>query len=159
MQNITTPEELKALNPDLYYKVYNIGFRDGYNDDFDGCYDSICEEYYEDEEYEYKQSIFDDYQYEKATALDGSNRYYIHTHKDAAVTFITELLEKEYTSTQNYEDFIRLYNFKWTRLFVVFNPTHKVFAVETNITVIDEYYPHLVNAEELDLDTIYKKYI
>jgi hypothetical protein len=66
---------------------------------------------------------------------------------------------QEYTTTQDYENFIRLINLKWTRLFVIFNPTHKVFAVETNITVIDEYYPHLVDAEELDLNTIYKKYI
>jgi hypothetical protein len=164
MQNITTPEELKALNPELYSKIYGIGFRDGYNNGYNNHedyidYENNCIEECEDTEYEYEESIFDNYQDEKAIALDGSNRYYIHIYADAAIKLITDLVDKEYTTTQDYKNFIRLINLKSTKLFVVFNPTHKVFAVETNITVIDEYYPHLVDAEKLDLNTIYKKYI
>jgi hypothetical protein len=51
----------------------------------------------------------------------------------------------------NYQRFMDGYNAEWYKFFVVFNPMHREFAVETDINVINEYYPNLTNAKEVDI--------
>lgn len=129
-------EQFKEQFPELYLEIYNVGYTDG-------CMEPNEPNYFTKDNDNYPQyavptddserfGMFGTWQeiYNKAEALDLAN--YKAGNRDWKVFM------------DNYKD--------WTGkiMYIAWNPTHKQFAVESDSSVIDECYPHLVNAKEND---------
>ena len=145
----TKLEQFEEQHPELYKEIYNIGYEQGKKDKFNSIYNyDVDDNYHFDDNVELTQ--YED-RYVDSQPNDDTDRYYILVNKQQAFIFINKIISLGYNTTMNYQRFMDGYNAEWYKFFVVFNPMHREFAVETDINVINEYYPNLTNAKEVDI--------
>jgi len=139
----TKLEQFEEQHPELYKEIYNLGYEKGRKDEFDSIYHYDIDYDHIDQDTPITQ--------DDIKPNDDTDRYYILVNKQQAFIFINKLISLGYNTTMNYQRFMDGYNAEWYKFFVVFNPMHREFAVETDINVINEYYPNLTNAKEVDI--------
>ena len=141
-------EQFKEQFPELYLEIYNVGYTDG----------RATEQYQYDAEnpaeYDEGMGPEDEPSYPQyAVPTDDSERFCMFgTWQEVYNKAQTLILADYKAGNKNWTDFMNNYS-GWTGkiMYIAWNPTHKQFAVESDATVIDECYPHLVNAQEKDI--------
>lgn len=132
-------EQFKEQFPSLYAEIYQLGYIEAttasmYNDEPNDDYDN---------------NPFQDYpQY--AVPADDSKRFCYFDSWDNVRNKAIELENQGYIAgNANWQEFMDGYK-HWNehKMYIAWNPTHKQFAVESDYSVINEYYEHLVGAEE-----------
>ncbi len=128
-------EQFQEQYPELYQQVFDLGVA------------SVQDYDYGDDPNDYP----DDYPDEphRKTPTDTSTRFlakgttdYIHL---AALGLESEGYE---SGNRDWREFLEGYDhWKWP-MYIAWNPTHKLFAVESSSSTLDEIYPHLVGATE-----------
>jgi hypothetical protein len=136
----TEIEQFKEQYPELYQEIFDLGYS-SYRlqaELYDELYDKDKEPPYEPE----PEPI--------AKREDSSERFYIYDSWHVVNDNAEHLDRVGYTSRMDWKRFMNNYK-GWDKMYIVWNPTHKVFAVESDISVIDAYYPHLVNATHISV--------
>ena len=147
----TKVEQFQEQFPELYQEIYNLGYRDGQ------AYGHYSEENYQDYPAELDEGMgYDEdnnpsyYELEYAKPEDGSPRYCLWDSWQL-VYERAEMLEAEgyKAGNKDWKEFMQTYK-DWKQwMYIAWNPTHKQFAVESDSGVIDENYPHLVDASNV----------
>ena len=141
MKTITIKTEIEQFQeqcPELYQQIWTIGydaaqsFLDDYQDD---SYDSPWGEP------------------EYAKRVDESARYYYSGTWQEVYDRALKLDSAEFKDgNRGWKEFMGEYKeFQYT-MYIAWNPTHKQFVVESDMGAINEYYPHLVDAEFNDIN-------
>jgi hypothetical protein len=131
----TKVEQFKEQFPELYQEIYDLGYADGQ------AYGHYSEDPYE-------ESPWEDSYY--AVPTDDSERFCHfgswNTIRDKAAALENSGYK---AGNRDWREFLNAYrNWDNHQMYIAWNPTHKVFAVESDPGVIDELYPDLVNAKE-----------
>lgn len=135
----TKVEQFKEQFPSLYAEIYQLGYMDATNTLMSSPEDDLCDDY--NNPFNYDRSY--------AVPKDDSERYCLFgpwaTVKDKAAA-----LENSgyYAGNNDWRNFMQNYKDREYPMYIAWNPTHGLFAVESDPSVIDEFYPHLVNAKE-----------
>jgi hypothetical protein len=132
-------EQFKEQFPSLYAEIYQLGYMEAttasmYNDEPNDDYDN---------------NPFQDYP-EYAVPADDSKRFCYFGSWDSVRNKAIELEHQGYIAgNADWHGFMDGYK-HWNEkiMYIAWNPTHKQFAVESDSGVINEYYEHLVGAEE-----------
>jgi len=125
----TEIEQFKEQCPELYQQIYDLGYSAGKFDE------------HEEPPYEPEPEPI-------AKPEDNSERFYIWDTWQVVNDNAEHLDRVGYTSRMDWKRFMNNYK-GWDKMYIAWNPTHKVFAVESDPSVIDAYYPHLVNAKNV----------
>jgi len=133
----TKVEQFKEQFPELYQEIYNLGYADGQ------AYGHYSEDPYE----EYP---FDDEPTAYAQPTDDSERFHMGDSWEAVNNKAKELVNQGYQAgNRDWKDFMNAYK-DWKQwMYIAWNPTHKLFAVESDPGVINELYPHLVDSKNV----------
>ena len=134
----TKVEQFQEQFPELYQEIYNLGFMDS--------------RHYEDNFIEYDELDNDPsyYEPEYAKPLDDSKRYCLWDSWELVYKKAKMLEAEGYTAgNRDWKNFMQSYKTCKQLMYIAWNPTHKLFAVESDVSVIDERYPHLVNASNV----------
>lgn len=140
-------EQFKEQFPELYLEIYNVGYTDG----------RTTEQYQYDAENpaEFDESMGpddnDNYpQY--AVPTDDSERFCMFGTWQEVYNKAGALDLADYKAgNKDWKVFMNSYKDWKNIMYIAWNPTHKQFAVESDASVIDECYPHLVNPQEKDI--------
>lgn len=140
MKEITIKTEIEQFQeqyPELYQQVYYLGYQNAYNE--------LQNNRHNDDD--------DDY---NCKPLDDSKRYYMYNSWFKIYEKATSLIMNGYTSYfgdgDDWKEFMNLHQDDKS-IYLVWNPTHKLFAIETSHWVIDRLHPHLSNADPYYLIT------
>jgi hypothetical protein len=130
----TKVEQFKEQFPELYQEIYDIGYTDG----------QANNQYGEDP---YEGSPWDNEAPTYAQQADNSERFHMWNTWETINNKAQELVDQGYQAgNRNWIDFMNVYK-DWKQcMYIAWNPAHKLFAVESDLGVIDEFYPHLVNS-------------
>ena len=109
----------------------------------------IRDSHYEDDSYD--PSPWDEPQYAKR--VDESARYYYSGTWQEVYNRGIKLDSAGFKAgNRDWKEFMGQYKeFQYT-MYIAWNPTHKQFVVESDMGAINEYYPHLVDAEFNDIN-------
>lgn len=141
----TKVEQFKEQFPELYQEIYNLGYSNGYGAKYYS--DDLPIDYHEDYPDYDKDNDPSYYQPEYAKPEDDSERYCIIAHHSVIYGKAEELENQGYKAgNRDWREFMNSYKDWEYRMYIAWNPTHKQFAVESDGSVIDERYPHLVGA-------------
>jgi len=138
-------EQFKEQFPELYLEIYNVGYTDG----------RATEQYqYDDEnpaEFDEGMGHDDDASYPQyAVPTDFSERFYSYDDWEIVYKKAQDLEFEGYKAgNTDWEKCMSMHKYR-DHMFIVWNPTHKQFVVESDIGVVNELYPHLVNAKKND---------
>lgn len=134
----TKVEQFKEQFPTLYAEIYQLGYMDatksltGFEEQDDNPFNCYPE---------------------YAVPRDDSKRFCLFGSWTKITDKATELENKGYRAgNRDWRDFMDNYgNWSDKTMYIAWNPTHMLFAVESDHGVINELYPDLVNAEEEEL--------
>lgn len=147
MKTITIKTELEQFQeqyPELYQQIWTIGYDAANNEGIPNCQADS----YEDDSYE---SYWDGPQY--ARRVDESARYYYLGTWQEIYDRALKLDSAGFKAgNKDWKEFMGHYKGTDFNMYVAWNPTHKQFVVESNMGPINEYYPHLVDAEFNDIN-------
>ena len=133
----TKVEQFKEQFPELYQEIYNLGYADG----------QAYGHYSEDP---YVESPFYDESPAYTQPTDESERFHMWDSWEAVNDKAQELIHQGYQAgNRDWIDFMNSYKHWKQWMYIAWNPTHKLFAVESDPGVIDELYPHLVNSKDV----------
>ena len=137
----TKVEQFKEQFPELYQEIYDLGYADGQ------AYGHYSEDPYEEPPYE--ESSWEGTHY--AVPTDDSERFHMWDSWEAVNDKANELFNQGYQAgNRDWKVFIHGYK-DWKQwMYIAWNPTHKLFAVESDPGVIDELYPHLVDSKDVE---------
>lgn len=141
----TEIEQFQEQYPELYQQIFDLGYnscleqKELYENSSNSDYDEWPVEFDEG------MGFYDNYP-EKCNPTDNSERYFKHDTWDAIYKKAQDLEFEGYKAGN--KDWCKfMLSYKDTKnMYIAWNPTHKQFAVESMPEVIDELYPHLVNA-------------
>ena len=135
----TKVEQFKEQFPLLYDEIYQLGYMDATNTLMSSPEDDLCDDY---NPFNYDRSY--------AVPTDDSERF-CHYGSWGTIRDKASALENSgyKAGNRDWREFLNAYR-DWPnhQMYIAWNPTHKVFAVESDPGVIDELYPDLVNAKE-----------
>jgi len=137
----TELEQFKEQYPVLYKQVYDLGYKDGQNhrNDQEEAYRQMIEE-------DNDPSIYEPHPKQKRQ--DDSERFCVVGDWNKIFSMATSLSDAGYTSgNRNWKVFMQSYADYGYNMLIAYNPTHKLFVVESDYGVIEEIYPHLVDAK------------
>lgn len=139
-------EQFKEQFPELYLEIYNVGYTDG---------KSIEQYQYDDEnpaEFDEGMGPDDNDNYPQyAVPTDDSERFGMFGTWQEVYNKAVTLADYK-AGNKDWRIFMNSYKDRSGKImYIAWNPTHKQFAVESDASVIDEYYPHLVNAQEVNI--------
>lgn len=142
MKTITIKTELEQFQeqyPELYQQIWTIGYDAAHNEGIP----NFEADSYEDDSY---KSYWDSPQY--ARRVDESARYYYLGTWQEIYDRALKLDSAGFKAgNKDWKEFMQHYKGTDFNMYVAWNPTHKQFVVESNMGPINEYYPHLVDAE------------
>ena len=146
MKTITIKTELEQFQeqcPELYQQIWTIGYDAANNEGRD-----YYEEYYQNDSH---GSPWGEPTY--ARRIDESARYYYSGIWQEVYNRALKLDSAGFKAgNRDWKEFMGQYKEFGYLMYVVWNPTHKQFAVECDMGAINEYYPHLVDAEFNDIE-------
>lgn len=120
----TKVEQFKEQFPELYQEIYNLGY-------IQGCGDN----HYSDDNYE--EPWYPEPE-------DDSERFYMYSNWNTIYEKAQDLEFEGYKAGN--KDWPRfMISYDGQDMYIAWNPTHKLFAVESDDCTINELYPHLVN--------------
>jgi hypothetical protein len=132
----TKVEQFKEQFPSLYAEIYQLGYMDATNTLMSSP---------EDDPYIDDTPFYDNHQH--AIPTDDSERFHMWDSWEAVNDKAHELFNQGYKAgNRDWIDFMNSYKHWKQWMYIAWNPTHKLFAVESDPGVIDELYPHLVTA-------------
>ena len=138
----TEIEQFQEQYPELYQQIFDLGYN---------SYKLQQELYDEENPSKYDEGM--DYEPypdpEPAKPEDDSERFCIWDTWQNVYEQAQHLVKSEYTTRMDWKMFMTNYQDHARFMYIAWNPTHKIFAVESDPSVIDVYYPHLVNATDL----------
>jgi hypothetical protein len=133
----TKVEQFKEQFPELYLEIYNIGYTDA----------NINEQYQDEYKYNYDYQNEYDFDYQDVIPTDDSERFSLSDSWEIINNKALELQSCGYTAgNRDWVEFMESYKHHGYTMYIAWNPTHKQFAVETDCGIINQNYPHLVNA-------------
>ena len=142
----TKVEQFKEQFPELYQEIYSLGYKDGmdkvYSDTM-GADPIDSDDIGSDEYFMYEP--------EYAVRADDSPRFLMDTKWEKVYDKAVSLESEGYQcGNRDWREFMSHYQHdSWRRgMIIAWNPTHKIFAVESDYGTIAEMYPHLVDAVE-----------
>lgn len=132
----TELEQFQEQYPELYNEIYSMGYMEGQMNPDLKLDEDNNPYYYEDPA--------------NAIPTDDSERFCKFGSFNEIYSKAEALEKEEYKSgNRNWRMFLNGYkDFAGKMLYIAWNPTHKLFAVESDWSVINQIYPHLVNAVE-----------
>ena len=135
----TKVEQFKEQFPSLYAEIYQLGYMDATNT----LMGSPEDDYSNDDSPFYDNHLH-------AIPTDDSERFCYFGSWDTIRDKAASLENSGYKAgNRNWREFMQSYrNWPNQQMYIAWNPTHKVFAVESDYGVIDELYPDLVHAKE-----------
>lgn len=140
-------EQFKEQFPELFMEIYDIGYIDGRT--------SVQYQYDAENPAEFDEGMGENEpsypQY--AVPTDDSERFSMFgTWQEVYNKAKTLNLADYKAGNKDWRAFMDSYK-SWTGkiMYIAWNPTHKQFAVESDASIIDECYPHLVNPQEKDI--------
>jgi ribosomal protein L11 methylase PrmA len=96
-------------------------------------------------DYDYQNEY--DFDYQDVIPTDDSERFSLSDSWEIINNKALELQSCGYTAgNTNWVEFMESYKHHGYTMYIAWNPTHKQFAVETDCGIINQNYPHLVNA-------------
>jgi len=145
-------EQFKEQFPELYLEIYNVGYTDGRATEqyqYDAENPAEFDEGMGPDEPNYFTKYNDNYpQY--AEPADNSERFYSYDDWEIVYKKAQDLEFEGYKAgNTDWEKCMSMHKYR-DHMFIVWNPTHKQFVVESDIGVVNELYPHLVNAKKND---------
>jgi len=135
----TKVEQFKEQFPSLYAEIYQLGYMDATNTLMSSP---------EDDPYIDDTPFYDNHQH--AVPTDDSERFCHYGSWNTIRDKASALENSGYKAgNRDWREFLNIYrNWPNKQMYIAWNPTHKVFAVESDPGVIDELYPDLVDAKE-----------
>jgi hypothetical protein len=143
MKTITIKTELEQFQeqyPELYQQIWTIGYDAAHTEGRD---------HYEDDSYD--PSPWGEPEYAKR--VDESSRYYYSGTWQEVYNRALKLDSAEFKAgNKDWKEFMGQYKEFGYSMYIAWNPTHKLFVVESDMGAINEYYPHLVDADLNDIN-------
>lgn len=139
----TKVEQFKEQFPSLYAEIYQLGYMDATN--------TLMSSPEDDSYVDPDNPFYDNHQH--AIPTDDSERFCHfgswNTIRDKAAALENSGYK---AGNRDWREFLNAYrNWPDKQMYIAWNPTHKLFAVESDSGVIDELYPHLVNSKDLSV--------
>lgn len=134
----TKVEQFKEQFPEIYDAIYQEGYDQGFR------HADAAHVYADEERYD---SSYDD---EYAKPTDDSKRYCLSASQGVIYAKAKDLVSEGYNAGNvSWESFLEAYKNHDYDLYIAWNPTHKIFAVESDPGFINRLYPHLVDAVDI----------
>ena len=132
-------EQFQEQYPELYQQVFDLGVASvqdyDYGDDPNDYPDDYCPDDYPEPH--------------RKRPTDTSTRFLTLGNNADIFDKALELESEGYKAgNRDWREFLKGYeHWKWG-MYIAWNPTHKLFAIDSSNSTLDEIYPHLVGAAE-----------
>lgn len=137
----TKVEQFKKQFPLLYDEIYQIAYKEAMDNQISNNQDNY--------DYDDENHYYEDYEdHPDAIPTDDSERFSLSNSWEIINNKAIELQSCGYIAgNRDWVEFMESYKDCNYSMYIAWNPTHKQFAVESDCSVINQYYPHLVNVE------------